>query len=131
VQQFGQDILPLLLLFAISVTGLMLTARYPWMKGYAHDFLASLHGALLSATSIPAAAKQCGIAERTLRRWMSDDPSSASSRPRRDMWCSNKASIGFRRSARLVHTETEELLFSWDLTAPPRAITTTRIRPLP
>jgi len=27
-QQFGQDILPLLLLFAISVTGLMLTASY-------------------------------------------------------------------------------------------------------
>src|SRR5690606_26912070 len=35
VQQFGEDILPLLLLFAISVTGLMLTASYSWMKGYA------------------------------------------------------------------------------------------------
>lgn len=44
--------------------------------------------------------------------------SSARSRPRRDMWCSHKASIGFRRSARVVHTETEELLFSWGLTAP-------------
>jgi hypothetical protein len=43
VQQFGQDILPLLLLFAISVTGLMLTASYTWMKGYAYDFLAILH----------------------------------------------------------------------------------------
>jgi hypothetical protein len=43
VQQFGQDILPLLLLFAISVTGLMLTASYTWMKGYAYDFLAVLH----------------------------------------------------------------------------------------
>lgn len=43
LQQFGEDLLPLLLLFAISVTGLMLTASYTWMKGYAYDFLAILH----------------------------------------------------------------------------------------
>src|SRR5690606_31546015 len=43
VQQFGEDILPLLLLFAISITGLMLTASYSWMRGYAFDFLAILH----------------------------------------------------------------------------------------
>jgi hypothetical protein len=43
VQQFAEDILPLLLLFAISVTGLMLTASYTWMHGYAYDFLAILH----------------------------------------------------------------------------------------
>src|SRR5918994_7177919 len=43
VQQFGQDILPLLLLFAISVTGPLLTESYTWMKGYAYDFLAILH----------------------------------------------------------------------------------------
>jgi hypothetical protein len=43
LQQFGQDVLPLVLLFAISVTGLMLTASYTWMKGYAYDFLAILH----------------------------------------------------------------------------------------
>jgi hypothetical protein len=43
VQQFGEDFLPLILLFAISVTGLMLTASYSWMKGYAYDFLAILH----------------------------------------------------------------------------------------
>lgn len=43
VQEFGEDILPLILLFAISVTGLMLTASYTWMKGYAFDFLAILH----------------------------------------------------------------------------------------
>ncbi|HEU5182460.1 MAG TPA: MFS transporter [Candidatus Polarisedimenticolia bacterium] len=42
-QQFGQDVLPLVLLFAISMTGLMLTASYTWMKGYAYDFLAILH----------------------------------------------------------------------------------------
>ena len=50
VQQFGQDILPLLLLFAISVTGLMLTASYTWMKGYAYDFLAILHAATVIVT---------------------------------------------------------------------------------
>jgi hypothetical protein len=42
-QQFGEDVLPLVLLFAISMTGLMLTASYTWMKGYAYDFLAILH----------------------------------------------------------------------------------------
>jgi MFS transporter, NNP family, nitrate/nitrite transporter len=50
LQQFGQDILPLLLLFAISVTGLMLTASFTWMKGYAYDFLAILHAATVIIT---------------------------------------------------------------------------------
>ena len=50
VQQFGQDILPLLLLFAISVTGLMLTASYTWMRGYAYDFLAILHASTVIVT---------------------------------------------------------------------------------
>jgi uncharacterized membrane protein len=43
LQQFTEDLLPLFLLFAISATGLMLTASYTWMKGYAYDFLAILH----------------------------------------------------------------------------------------
>jgi hypothetical protein len=50
LQQFGQDILPLVLLFAISVTGLLLTASYTWMKGYAYDFLAILHAATVIIT---------------------------------------------------------------------------------
>jgi nitrate/nitrite transporter NarK len=50
VQQFGQDILPLLLLFGISVTGLMLTASYTWMKGYAYDFLAIIHAFVVIVT---------------------------------------------------------------------------------
>lgn len=50
VQQFGEDILPLVLLFAISVTGLMLTASYTWMRGYAYDFLAILHAATVIFT---------------------------------------------------------------------------------
>jgi hypothetical protein len=43
LQQFGEDFLPLILLFAVSITGLMLTASYTWMKGYGYEFLATLH----------------------------------------------------------------------------------------
>lgn len=50
LQQFGEDLLPLILLFAISVTGLMLTASYTWMKGYAYDFLAILHASTVIFT---------------------------------------------------------------------------------
>jgi hypothetical protein len=43
LQDFQEDVLPLLLLFAVSVTGLLLTVSYTWMKGYAYEFLAILH----------------------------------------------------------------------------------------
>ncbi|HEX7192124.1 MAG TPA: MFS transporter, partial [Thermoanaerobaculia bacterium] len=43
VQRFAEDFLPLILLFAISITGLLLTASYTWMQGYGYDFLATLH----------------------------------------------------------------------------------------
>jgi hypothetical protein len=43
VQRFAEDLLPLILLFAISITGLLLTASYTWMQGYGYDFLALLH----------------------------------------------------------------------------------------
>ena len=52
VQQFGVDILPLLLLFGVSATGLMLTASYTWMKGYAYDFIAILHAMTVIFTLI-------------------------------------------------------------------------------
>ena len=50
VQQFAQDVMPLLLLIAISVTGLMLTASYTWMKGFGYDFLAILHAVTVILT---------------------------------------------------------------------------------
>ncbi len=50
VQQFGEDILPLVLLAAISVTGLMLTVSYTWLRGYAYDFLAILHAITVIVT---------------------------------------------------------------------------------
>jgi hypothetical protein len=40
----------LILLFAISVSGLLLTASYTWMKGYAYDFLAILHAVTVILT---------------------------------------------------------------------------------
>jgi len=43
VQQFGEDVLPLVLLCSVSVTGLMLTVSYSWMKGYAYSFISIIH----------------------------------------------------------------------------------------
>ena len=42
-QHFGDDVLPLVLLFAVSVTGLLLWISYEWMAGYAFSFLAITH----------------------------------------------------------------------------------------
>ena len=50
VQQFGEDILPLVLLGAISITGLMLTMSYTWLRGYAYDFLAIIHAVTVIVT---------------------------------------------------------------------------------
>ncbi len=43
VQLFAEDFLPLLLLFAVSVTGLLLTVSYTWLEGYGYDFLSLAH----------------------------------------------------------------------------------------
>ncbi|HYT90063.1 MAG TPA: hypothetical protein VEL76_15255 [Gemmataceae bacterium] len=43
LQDFQEDILPLFMLFAVSVTGLLLTVSYTWLKGYAYEFLAITH----------------------------------------------------------------------------------------
>jgi nitrate reductase gamma subunit len=50
LQSFAEDFLPLVLLFAVSLTGLMLTASYTWMHGYAYDFIAILHAATVIFT---------------------------------------------------------------------------------
>lgn len=50
LQLFAEDFLPLILLFAVSITGLMLTASYTWLRGYAYDFLAILHAITVIAT---------------------------------------------------------------------------------
>lgn len=43
VQSFGMDFFPLILLFAISVTGLALTASTMWLRGQFYGFLSILH----------------------------------------------------------------------------------------
>jgi len=50
VQFFSEDFLPLILLFAVSLTGLMLTASYTWLRGYAFEFVALLHAVTVIAT---------------------------------------------------------------------------------
>jgi MFS transporter, NNP family, nitrate/nitrite transporter len=43
VQSFAMDFFPLVILFAISVTGLALTVSEEWLRGQAYSFLAILH----------------------------------------------------------------------------------------
>ena len=50
LQLFTEDFLPLILLFAVSLTGLMLTASYTWMRGYAYDFIAILYAVTVIMT---------------------------------------------------------------------------------
>lgn len=52
VQRFGEDILPLLMLFAITITGLLLWVSYSWMHGYAYEFLAIIHAATVIFTPL-------------------------------------------------------------------------------
>jgi hypothetical protein len=52
VQRFGEDLVPLILLFAVSLTGLMLTASYTWMQGYAYEFLAIVHAITVIAVFV-------------------------------------------------------------------------------
>jgi hypothetical protein len=50
VQRLAEDFMPLILLFAVSLTGLMLTASYTWMKGYAYTFIAIAHAITVIGT---------------------------------------------------------------------------------
>ncbi len=43
VQIFSEDFLPLILLFAVSITGLLLLVSYTWLKGYGYEFLSTVH----------------------------------------------------------------------------------------
>lgn len=43
LQSFSMDFLPLILLFTVSVTGLMLTVSAIWLHGYSYSFIAQLH----------------------------------------------------------------------------------------
>ena len=43
VQSFTMDFLPLIVLFAVCLTGLMLTVSASWMHGHSYSFIALLH----------------------------------------------------------------------------------------
>ena len=50
LQCFGEDIMPLILLFAVSATGLMLVVSYEWLDGYAYEFLSITHAVTVIGT---------------------------------------------------------------------------------
>ena len=50
LQLFTEDFLPLILLFAVSISGLMLTASYTWLSGYAYEFIAIFHAITVIVT---------------------------------------------------------------------------------
>ena len=50
VQSFAMDFVPIILLFAISVTGLALTVSQNWLRGEFYGFLAILHAITVIAT---------------------------------------------------------------------------------
>jgi len=50
LQLFTEDFLPLILLFAVSISGLMLTASYTWLSGYAYEFIAIFHAVTVIVT---------------------------------------------------------------------------------
>jgi hypothetical protein len=52
VQRFGRDMLPLVMLFAVSVTGLLLWVSYEWMQGYFYSVLAQIHALTVIFTLI-------------------------------------------------------------------------------
>jgi hypothetical protein len=52
LQLFAEDFLPLILLFSVSITGLLLTVSYTWLKGYGYDFLALLHAVTVIFTML-------------------------------------------------------------------------------
>jgi hypothetical protein len=50
VQLFSEDMLPLVLLFAVSLSGLLLTVSYTWLAGYGYEFLALFHAICVIVT---------------------------------------------------------------------------------
>ena len=43
LQLFAEDMLPLVLLFSVALSGLLLTVSYTWLEGYGYEFLALFH----------------------------------------------------------------------------------------
>lgn len=52
LQRFGRDFLPLILLFAVSFTGLLLWVSYQWLHGYFYSVAAQIHAFTVIGTLI-------------------------------------------------------------------------------
>ncbi len=52
VQLFTEDFLPLILFFAVSLSGLMLTVSYTWLEGSGYSFLKLFHALMVIATLV-------------------------------------------------------------------------------
>ena len=52
VQRFGRDLLPIVLLFAVSMSGLLLWVSYEWLEGYYYGALAHFHAVTVIALLI-------------------------------------------------------------------------------
>jgi hypothetical protein len=52
VQQFANDFLPLILLFSVSATGLLLTASTHWLRGFHYGFLSQFHAVTVIFTLV-------------------------------------------------------------------------------
>ena len=52
LQFFTEDLLPLTLLFAVSLSGVMLTVSYTWMEGFGYDFLKLFHALTVLSTLV-------------------------------------------------------------------------------
>jgi hypothetical protein len=50
LQMFAEDFLPLILLFSVAITGLLLTVSYTWLRGYGYEFLALTHAVTVILT---------------------------------------------------------------------------------
>ncbi len=50
LQLFAEDFLPLILLFSVAVTGLLLTVSYTWLRGSGYEFLALTHAVTVILT---------------------------------------------------------------------------------
>lgn len=50
LQFFAEDFLPLILLFSVAVTGLLLTVSYTWLHGSGYEFLALTHAVTVILT---------------------------------------------------------------------------------
>ncbi len=52
VQMFTEDFLPLILLFSVSLSGLLLTVSYSWMEGSGYSFLKLFHAVTVIFTLV-------------------------------------------------------------------------------